>query len=118
MKKILSVLICVVLGFSSMYGARKLTITSQVYVYQNEGGQVLANTSTTPSSGWADYYVNTLTVNNNPATSSSNFGYNTKCVWTNYSLYYHAKADSEYAFVGWSKDENNSVDDSKTAKMD
>ena len=115
MKKILSILICVVLGFSSVYGAKKLTITSQVYVYQNEGGQVLANTSTTPSSGWADYYVNILTVNNNPATSISNLGFNTKCVWTNYSLYYHAKADSEYAFVGWSKDENNSVDDSKTA---
>ena len=108
MKKILSVLICVVLGISNAWAA-DLTINAKAYVYNSTGGQVAANQSTTtPTSGWATSSTNQFKKGHD----SSSWGTNK---WKGYALYYHAKSAEGYTFMGWSNDDNSSVDDSQTA---
>ena len=108
MKKLLSILICVVLGISGVHAA-DLTINAKAYVYGSTGGQVAANQSTTtPTSGWATSATNQF---KKPHDSSS-WGTNK---WNGYALYYHAKSAEGYTFMGWSNDDNSTVDDSQTA---
>lgn len=107
MKKILSILICVVLGFSGVHAAN-LKIQAQVFVYNNEGGQVAANNSTTaPNSGWGTSATNTISKRHDDDSGILSKTY----IWSNgYDLYYHAKPSTGYAFVGWSNNDDNTVD--------
>jgi hypothetical protein len=108
MKKLLSILICVVLGISSAWAA-DLTINAKAYVYNSTGGQVAANQSTTtPTSGWGTEATSSFT---KPHDDKDWKG---KCTWNGYKLYYFSKASSGYTFMGWSNDDNSSVDNSQT----
>ena len=101
MKKILSILICVVLGISGVHAA-KLTINAKAFVYGSTGGQVAASQSTTtPTSGWGTSATGQLNVGDDGCFLGV-------CQWNGYDLYYHAKANGGYSFIGWSDDNNES----------
>ena len=103
MKKLLSILICVVLGVSGVHAA-KLTINAKAYVLSSTGGQVAANQSTTtPTSGWGTSATGSFTKD---ADKTSGMGYTS--TWNGYTLYYHAKSLEGYTFIGWSNDNNES----------
>ena len=108
MKKILSILVCVLLGFGSALAA-DLTINAKAYVYNSIGGQVAANQSeTTPNSGWETSATNKFTKKYDSYFLGTN-------KWNGYALYYHARSSEGYTFMGWSNDNNGSVDDTQSA---
>ena len=108
MKKILSILVCVLLGFGSALAA-DLTINAKAYVYNSIGGQVAANQSEiTPNSGWETSATNKFTKKHD------NYSWGTNN-WNGYALYYHARSSEGYTFMGWSNDNNSSVDDTQSA---
>ena len=103
MKKLLSILICVVLGVSSAYAA-KLEINAKAYVHSSTGGQVAANQSTTtPTSGWGTTATGTF-----EKKADTGGGLKPTSTWKGYTLYYHAKSLEGYTFIGWSNDNNES----------
>ena len=105
MKKLLSILICVVLGVSGVHAA-KLTINAKAYVYSSTGGQVAANQSTTtPTSDWGTSATGKFTKD---ADKTGFLGYGS--TWNGYTLYYHAKSLQGYTFMGWSNDNNESYE--------
>ncbi len=107
MKKILSVLVCVLLGITSVWGAN-LKIQAQAFVYNNEGGQVAANNSATPpSSGWGTSATDVISKEHNSRTGNILSGYT--WTWNGYSLYYHAQANQGYVFMGWANSNSNAV---------
>lgn len=113
MKKILSVLVCVFLGITSAWSS-DLNIQAQAFVYNNEGGQVAANNSATPpSSGWNSSATNTITKSHDTS-SGGTLGAGKTFTWNGYQLYYHATPNTGYVFMGWSNDDNNTIDGSQT----
>ena len=120
MKKILSIVIFVLFGVMSVW-AQKLTATTQLYVSPNGGGKVLATTSDTyPKSGWLEQDVDQITLKNQPDKTDGCGYFNSSCSykWNGYSLYYHAKADEGYTFMGWSNDDDNSIESSSAKTLD
>ena len=114
MKKILSVLVCVFLGITSAWSS-DLNIQAQAFVYNNEGGQVAANNSATPpSSGWNSSATNTITKSHDGSSGGNFLGSGKTFTWNGYQLYYHATPYTGYIFMGWSNDDNNTIDGSQT----
>ena len=114
MKKILSILICVVLGISGVHAA-DLTINAKAYVYASTGGQVAASQSTTtPTSGWGTSATGQFTKEHDRHKSYVVYW---TYYWDGYNVYYHAQANSGYTFIGWSNDNNNSVDNNQNSCM-
>ena len=114
MKKILSVLVCVFLGITSAWSS-DLNIQAQAFVYNNEGGQVAANNSATPpSSGWNSSATNTITKSHDGSSGGNFLGSGKTFTWNGYQLYYHATPNTGYVFMGWSNDDNNTIDGSQT----
>ena len=111
MKKILSILIFVLLGVSSVWAA-DLTVTGRAYVFDDEGGQVaVSNSSSIPNSGWSTSAITSITKSHD----KRDIGWtSTTYTWNGYPLYYHAKVSTGYTFLGWSNDDNNSVDNAQT----
>ena len=124
MKKLLSIVIFVLFGVTQLWAASKLTMTARVYVYNEEGGTVAANASETPpasnSSEWDTFIEKSVTVNSsgNVTDCKKLFGLpygECTVTWTGYQLYYHAKANSGYTFMGWSATNTNVFDANYTS---
>ena len=103
MKKLLSIVIFVLFGVTSVWAASKLTMTARVYVYNEEGGTVAANASATPpasnSSEWDTFIEKSVTVNSPGKVTGCNLWGQCTVTWTGYQLYYHAKPNSGYTFM-------------------
>ena len=116
MKKLLTVFVCVLLGVGSSWAENKLKITTKLYVSPNGGGKVVATTtSSIPQSDWNTQDIDQIILKNNTDghTGCGFLDRSCKYQWDGYGLYYHAKANAGYTFMGWSNDNNESVDDNQ-----
>ena len=122
MKKILTILICVVLGVVNAFAGGgsttkyKLYANANAYVSNTGGGMVTASASNTPpeasSDQWKNPFTDKIEVRAEHDSTYEHGTLNNKktVVWYSYPLFYHAKADPSYTAVGWVSDPTKSVD--------